>query len=317
MAVSSAAIFVSAMAIPCFADESSVPRPRVLAKHPHDPAAFTQGLLVFDGDFFESTGLYGESTLRRVEIETGSVLTSLELDESEFGEGLARVDDRLIQLTWQEGVAHSYALDDFEPQESFSYDGEGWGLCFDGEVLVMSDGSSELFFRDPTTFELLGVVPVTLDGQPVAMLNELECVGGQVYSNVWQTDRILRIDKTSGEVVAVIDASGLLSEQEAGAADVLNGIAYDPERHHFFITGKLWPWVFEVELDRPEESGSRLPQGCGCNLAGDGQGRYQAGTGLLLILAMAGRWLTARRRAVRRARSCRPLAPHQNAPRAR
>ncbi len=257
----------------------------MLDKLPHDPEAFTQGLLVYDGDFFESTGQYGESTLRRVDIETGQVLASVALDSSEFGEGLARVGDRLLQLTWQEQVAHVYSIDQLTVEGSFSYEGEGWGLCFDGERLVMSDGSSKLFFRDPDTFELLEEVTVTLDDEPISMLNELECVSGQVYANVWMTDQILRIDTSSGAVLAVFDASGLLTSSEAADANVLNGIAYDPERRHFFITGKYWPWMFEVEFDEPQEGRNKLPSGCGCKLAG---ARAAPGPvfGVLLLLGL-------------------------------
>lgn len=296
VAVSAAAVFVSAFALPCFAEEPPLPRPSVLNRYPHDAVAFTQGLLVFDGDFFESTGRYGESTLRRVEIESGNVVQSIALDDSEFGEGLARVDDRLIQLTWQEGVAHAYSIDGFEVEQSFSYGGEGWGLCFDGEVLVMSDGSSELFFRDPTTFEQLGAVEVTRDGEPVYRLNELECVGGQVYANVWQTDQILYIDKTSGNVLGTFDASGLLSADEAADADVLNGIAYDPERRHFFITGKLWPWMFEVQFEAEGESRSEPPRGCGCVLAGRASPSESVPLVVLLTAFLAIRWGARRRR---------------------
>jgi glutaminyl-peptide cyclotransferase len=222
--------------------------PTVIETHPHDADAFTQGLLLHDGVFYESTGLYGESTLREVEPETGRVLRSTALGADEFGEGLALVDDRLIQLTWKKGVAYEYRRDDFELLRSFEYEGEGWGLCYDGSRLVMSDGSSRLTFRDASSFEVLGSVEVEIGGAPVDQLNELECVGDRVFSNVWQTDWILEIDPTSGEVLTQIDASGLLTSSEANAADVLNGIAYDPDTRHFFITGKLWPKLFEVRF---------------------------------------------------------------------
>jgi hypothetical protein len=156
---------------------------------------------------------------------------------------------RLIQLTWQNGIAHVYDRPSFREISEFAYEGEGWGLCFDGQRLVMSDGSSSLFFRDPDDFELLGEVQIRLDGEPTDQLNELECVGALVYANVWQTDRIVRIDPASGEVLTQIDCSDLLSEEQAHAADVLNGIAYDAETGHFFITGKLWPLLFEVRFD--------------------------------------------------------------------
>lgn len=224
-------------------------RPVVVAEFPHDPEAFTQGLLLHDGWFYESTGLRGRSTVRRVEPTTGRVDTVVALPDSDFGEGLARVDERLIQLTWQENIAYVYDLSTLTEVARFEYGGEGWGLCFDGTRLVMSDGSSSLFFRDADSFEQLGVVTVTRDGAPVDRLNELECVDGLVFANVWQTDEIVRIDPETGQVLTRIDASGLLSAEEARLADVLNGIAHDPVSGNFFITGKLWPRLFEVRLD--------------------------------------------------------------------
>jgi glutamine cyclotransferase len=222
---------------------------KVLSKHPHDPSAFTQGLLLKDGELYESTGLEGRSSLRRVDPATGEVRQQIEVPAEFFAEGLARVEDRLLQLTWQDGVAFEYDQESFEKQGEFKYDTEGWGLCYDGQRLVMSDGTSTLFFRDPDTFERIGEVPVTLAGAPQAMLNELECVGNQVYANVWQTDTIVRIDPSTGAVGAVIDASGLLTPEERSRADVLNGIAWDPARGTYIITGKLWPWLYEVQFE--------------------------------------------------------------------
>ena len=221
---------------------------RVLNKYPHDTEAFTQGLLWHDGTMYESTGRYGQSSLRRVRLEDGSVLTQRALDPELFGEGLARVEDRLVQLTWRSGIALVSDLDTFEPRDSLRYPGEGWGLCFDGDALVMSDGSSLLEFRDPATLELLREVTVFNGTQIVRNLNELECVGDEVYANVWRRNEILRIDPRTGRVTAIIDASGLLSLAEAMQADVLNGIAYKPDSKTFLLTGKLWPHVFEVEL---------------------------------------------------------------------
>ncbi len=222
-------------------------RVKVLATHPHDPQAFTQGLLWYKGKLYESTGLYGRSTLREVDPATGKVERETKLPRRLFGEGLARVDDRLIQLTWQRGRAFLWRLSTFEQLDTFRYHGEGWGLCFDGKRLVMSDGSPRLTFRDPRTFARLGQVGVTLGGKPLASLNELECVDGKVYANVWQTQIIVRIDPATGVADEEIDASGLLSPAEQKNADVLNGIAYDPVSRHFWITGKLWPKIFEVE----------------------------------------------------------------------
>jgi glutamine cyclotransferase len=223
-------------------------RVNVLAKYPHSREAFTQGLIWHDGAMYESTGRYGQSALRKVRLDDGEVLAERSLDSSFFGEGLALVEDRLIQLTWRSGVAVVSDLDSLERRGTLRYPGEGWGLCFDGDALVMSDGSSILELRDPDTMELLREFTVWRGDRPIAKLNELECVGDALYANIWQSNEILRIDPSTGHVTAVIDASGLLSPIEAMRADVLNGIAYRPETETFLLTGKLWPHVFEVEL---------------------------------------------------------------------
>ncbi|MFA9468928.1 MAG: glutaminyl-peptide cyclotransferase [Deltaproteobacteria bacterium] len=223
-------------------------RLRVIGKYPHATDAFTQGLIWHDGLMYESTGQYGKSSLRKVRLEDGKVLAQRELDPKFFGEGLERVGDRLVQLTWRSGLAFVSDLATLEARETLSYRGEGWGLCYDGSVLVMSDGSSMLEFRDPGSMELLGEVTVLRDGRPVPKLNELECVGSEIYANIWRHDEIIRIDRESGRVTGTIDASELLSRDEARRADVLNGIAYKPESKTFLLTGKLWPHVFEVEL---------------------------------------------------------------------
>lgn len=223
-------------------------RVRVVAKYPHAPDAFTQGLIWHDGAMYESTGRYGKSSLRRVRLEDGEILAERSLDPSFFAEGLAVVDDRLIQLTWRAGLALVSDLQSLEQRGTLRYPGEGWGLCFDGSALVMSDGSSILNFRDPDSMELLKEMTVWRGSRPVQKLNELECVGDDVYANIWQSDEIVRIDRSSGQVTAVIDASGLLSRVEATRADVLNGIAHKPDTETFLLTGKLWPHVFEVEL---------------------------------------------------------------------
>lgn len=223
-------------------------RVEVVARHPHDRSAFTQGLLWHDGHLYESTGMRGRSTLRRVALETGEVLQQRSLERRLFAEGLARVGDRLYQLTWTAGEAHVWTLDGFEHRRTFEYEGEGWGLCHDGTHLVMSDGSDRLTVRDPETFQVSRVVRVRLDGRPLDQLNELECVEGVIWANVWQSDEIVRIDPASGRVTAVVDASGLLSVDERWEADVLNGIAWIPERERFVITGKYWPHLFEVRF---------------------------------------------------------------------
>lgn len=223
-------------------------RVRVLEKYPHATDAFTQGLLWHEGAMYESTGRYGQSSLRRVRLEDGAVLSERSLDPSLFGEGLARVDDRLIQLTWRSGLAVVSDLESLERLDTLRYPGEGWGLCFDGDVLWMSDGSSMLERRDAESMELLGEMTVWRGDRPARNLNELECVGDTLYANVWQSNEILRIDASTGRVTAVIDASGLLTRVESLRADVLNGIAYRPDTDTFLLTGKLWPHVFEVEL---------------------------------------------------------------------
>jgi glutaminyl-peptide cyclotransferase len=223
-------------------------RVQVLATYPHDPTAFTEGLIWRDGMLYESTGLYGRSTLRRVNLETGQVLQQTPLDPRLFGEGVADVGDNLIQLTWRENRALVYDLDSLQKVLEYQYPGEGWGLCYDGSRLVMSDGSSTLTFRDPQTFEPIGTLPVTVGGSPIDQINELECVGDHVYANVWMTDTILRINADTGQVDATIDASGLLTPEEKQGADVLNGIAYDPDDGTFLITGKLWPKLFKVQF---------------------------------------------------------------------
>ncbi len=223
----------------------------VIAVRDHDPSAFTQGLFLHDGLFYESTGRYGESTVRAVDPMTGEVQQQVEVPEQYFGEGLALVDDRLIQLTWKENTALVYDRATFEQVGTFEYEGEGWGLCYDGAWLYMTDGTPFIDLRDPETFELVFSGAVTLQGQPVGNLNELECVGDYLYANVWQTDYIVQIDKSNGVVVAVIDASDLLTQEERAGLEpgaVLNGIAYDAESDVFLITGKLWPKMFEVRF---------------------------------------------------------------------
>ena len=219
--------------------------PEVIARYPHATDAFTQGLLLHEGTFYESTGLYGQSDLRQVELETGNVLRIVPLDSSIFAEGLARVDDRLLQITWRENIAVEWDIETFSVLNTFNYEGEGWGLCYDGNDLYMSNGSSEITRRDSVTFEALETYTVTLDGRPVDRLNELECVDDHIYSNVWQTDFIMRFDKNTGVIDQRIDATNLRASDEI-SGDVLNGIAYDGE--NFYITGKLWPVMYYVRF---------------------------------------------------------------------
>ncbi len=224
--------------------------PEVVRSLPHDPGASTQGLLLHDGTFYESTGQYGESTLRQVDVETGEVVRLLEISDEYFGEGLARVGNELIQLTWQENVAFVYDLDSFDLVRTIEYEGEGWGVCYDGDALFMSNGTAILHRRDPRSFEILDSYEVTLDDAPVRNLNELECVGDAVYANVYQTDRILQIDKTTGRVLAEFDGSTLepTGGRPRNARAVLNGIAFNPDSGTFYVTGKLWSSMFEVRF---------------------------------------------------------------------
>lgn len=221
------------------------------AIYPHDPMAFTEGLVFDHGKLYESTGEYGASALREVDLATGQVLRSRDLPSEYFGEGLALVKDHLIQLTWREQTAFIYDQVTLTERNRLTYDGEGWGMCFDGQHIYVGDGSSTLTVRNPDTFEVEDVVAVTRNGQPVQQVNELECVGDFIYANVWHTNEIIRIMKATETVTGVVDASGLLTPEEeaaAGPEGVLNGIAYDPQQDVFLITGKRWPKLFEVRF---------------------------------------------------------------------
>lgn len=231
----------------------------VVRAFPHDPAAWTQGLVWHGGELYEGTGLEGKSTVRRVDLASGRVLEQVSLPRDVFGEGLAAVGDRLVQISWKEGRAFVWDRKTLKKLREFSYDGEGWGLCFDGKRLVMSDGSERLAFRDPDTFKETGFVYVHEAGHRFAgRLNELECAEGVVYANVWTAaeDRIVKIDPATGNVVANIDAAGLLTATETRGIDVLNGIAFVPERGTFLITGKFWPRMFEVRFRPKGEKGA-------------------------------------------------------------
>jgi glutaminyl-peptide cyclotransferase len=222
---------------------------QVLETRPHDPKAFTQGLELHDGLLYEGTGLEGQSTLRVTDPATGAVRRKAALPRDMFGEGITVVGDTIWQLTWQDGVAIKRDRATLAERDRASYDGEGWGICDDGARLVMSDGSDVLTFRDAGTFETTGTVQVRdADGEPVEYLNELECVDGEVYANVWQTDRIVRIDPGSGKVTATVDLAGLLPADDRSGADVLNGIAAIPGTDEFLVTGKLWPAMFRVRF---------------------------------------------------------------------
>ena len=217
---------------------------------PHDAQAYTQGLLLHDGIFFESTGRYGKSEVRQVDVATGRVLRSHALAAEHFGEGLALVGDRLIQLTWKAGLAFVYDAATLAAVSTFEYEGEGWGLCHDGESLFMSDGSGTLQRRDPDTFDLLERIGVTRDGFSVRNLNELECVGDHIYANIYQSDELVRIDKKTGAITGRLDAFSLslAAGRPADAGAVFNGIAHDDRTGTFFVTGKLWSAMFEIAI---------------------------------------------------------------------
>ncbi len=222
----------------------------VVQSYPHDPAAFTQGLVFADGEFYESTGLYGESSLRRVEIASGKVLQSRPIDKQYFAEGLALVGDALLQLTWQHQLGFVYDRKTMAPRATFKYKTEGWGLAYDVKGgLVLSDGSETLFFLDPKTYSVIRTVRVTDAGRPVRQLNELEWIEGEIWANVWQTDRIVRIAPASGSVNAWVDFTSLWPRaRRTPPADEFNGIAYDPAGKRIFVTGKKWPKVYEVKI---------------------------------------------------------------------
>lgn len=222
----------------------------VINTFPHDPAAFTQGLYYRDGYFFEGTGLYGRSSLRKVNMGDGRVLMQTDLPGEYFGEGIVEFEDRIVQLTWRENTGFVYDRETFQIIETFSYETEGWGITSDGNNLIMSDGSEWLTFLDPVTYQPVRRLEVTGANGPVDMLNELEYIEGSIYANIWLTDAIVIIDPASGKITGRINLEGLLehSEQPPLKTDVLNGIAYDAENRRLFVTGKLWPGIFEIEL---------------------------------------------------------------------
>jgi len=224
---------------------------RVVNVFRHDPEAFTQGLIFTDGFLFESTGLHGRSTLRKVRLDTGEIVHQREIDRTYFAEGLTEWNGRLIQLTWQSNVAFVYDLATFTPITTFSFSGQGWGLTRDDRSLILSDGSATLRFLDPATFRETRRMVVRDGATAVDELNELEYVNGEVFANVWHTDRIARISPQTGRVNGWIDLRGLLSGFRLDAEAVLNGIAYDSTQSRLFVTGKLWPRLFEIEVVPP------------------------------------------------------------------
>jgi len=221
----------------------------IVNTYPHDRNAFTQGLAFDNGFLYEGTGQYGNSSLRKVDLATGDVLQMRRLSSDYFGEGITIYDDTIVQLTWESHMGFLYDKNSFNLLRQFSYPTEGWGITYDGERLIMSDGTSLLHFLNPETLETMGYIEVSDNDKPASRLNELEYVNGKVYANVWQTDRIAIIEPRDGRVTAWIDLSGLLRTQEyRGYVDVLNGIAYDSQADRLFVTGKLWPFLFEIKL---------------------------------------------------------------------
>jgi glutamine cyclotransferase len=250
-------VLLTAMAIGFIpAQRSGGPVPvygyEVVRSYPHDRNAFTQGLIFRDGVFYEGTGLNGRSGLRKVKLESGEVLQAKPLPQEYFGEGITDWKGQIVQITWRSEVGFVYDMNTFEQTKRWTYTGEGWGLTHDDSRIIMSDGSAQLRFIDPATLKETGRITVRDANGPVERLNELEYVKGEVFANVWQTDRIARISPQDGRVTGWVDLSGLLTPAERAAADaaggVLNGIAYDAAADRLFVTGKLWPRVFEIRL---------------------------------------------------------------------
>lgn len=223
----------------------------IINTYPHDPGAFTQGLVYHQGFLYESTGLEGKSSLRQVDLATGQVLKKVDVPTPYFAEGLALFNNHFYQLTWQSQKAFVYNFDfgpGFAPIKTFSYSGEGWGLTDNDQSLIMSNGSNQIRFLDPETFHVQRTISVTENDRAVNMLNELEFIKGEIFANIWLTDRIARIDPASGRVTGWINLAGLLTPEERNRADVLNGIAYDEAGDRLFVTGKLWPKLFQIKL---------------------------------------------------------------------
>ncbi len=232
----------------------------VVQTFPHDPGAFTEGLVFINNRLFESTGMNGHSTLREDDLTTGKVLRQADVPPEYFGEGLAIIGDKAYQLTWQAHKGFVYDLDTFKLEKEFAYTGEGWGLTTDGHSLIMSDGTSQIRFLDPATFAVQRTITVTEQGQPVDQINELEYIKGEIYANVWRTTNILRINPQTGAVTGVVDFAGLLPlEDRRATTDVFNGIAYDAANDRLFVTGKYWPKIFEVKLKPVATSSSAAP----------------------------------------------------------
>ena len=214
---------------------------------PHDPQAFTQGLFFHNDFLYESTGLYNFSSLRRVELDTGTVLQITHLPENYFGEGMTIIQDKIVQLTWKSNIGFVYDLHTFTLLENFSITGEGWGLTYNGQQLIVSNGTATLSFLDPETFNKIGELHVR-NTQPVDRINELEYIQGEIFANIWKTNSIARIDPTTGHITGWVDLTGLYETDVSDPNDVLNGIAYDAQNDRIFVTGKRWPYLYEIQL---------------------------------------------------------------------
>jgi glutaminyl-peptide cyclotransferase len=257
---------ISSMVLACASAPLSIPEPipiptttqkidaytyEVVHSFPHDPEAYTQGLVFFEGEMLESTGRYGQSSLRRVDFRTGKVLQKVDVSSEYFAEGMTILDGKIFQLTWKEQKGFVYDLKTLGSIADFAYRGEGWGLTTDGTSLIMSDGSNQIRFLDPQTFHLQRTISVLENNRPLMNLNELEYIKGEIFANIWQKDRIVRIDPSNGRLIGTIDMSGLIEREKYDQpVDVLNGIAYDAPGDRLFVTGKLWPKLYEIRLKK-------------------------------------------------------------------
>ncbi len=222
---------------------------KIVNTYPHDTNSFTQGLIFDKGVLYESTGLNGRSAVKIVDLKTGKTLKSHELPDNYFGEGIAIIENKIIQLTWRSKTGFVYDKKTLKLIKKFSYQTQGWGITYDGKYLIISDGSAVLYFMDPNTFKVVGTLEVYGDNGKVSKLNELEYINGEIYANIWGIEKIARINSKTGRVTAWIDLSGLLSDQDKkNRVDVLNGIAFNSDKGRLFVTGKLWPKIFEIEL---------------------------------------------------------------------
>ncbi len=248
-----AAAPMSAAQTPTFSTVAPMRTYEIVARYPHDITAFTEGLIYLDGKLYEGTGLNGQSQLRLVDLQTGAVVESRNLGSDEFGEGVTILDGIVYQLTWKSNIAHAYDLESLDEIASFAYTGEGWGLTNDGTSLIMSNGSDQIVFRDPETFEITRAISVRDGENPISQLNELEYIDGVIWANVWKTNLIARIDAETGSVIDWLDLSALDAEVTAAEpyVDVLNGIAWNADTGTVLVTGKNWPTLFEIRLLPP------------------------------------------------------------------